>query len=133
SRSEPEVQLPVERKQFVVHGGTPRLWFVNTMRRAKLFLRFCDGGEGPRSKKRENDRAQAGHIALRHQNELVQYVRVNLVQGFVALRYAAAVNNSIHTRAIFTHPRQNNARMKSCAFNRRKQFVFGGMRQIPAE
>ena len=92
-----------------------------------------DRCETARRQESENRRPQTGHVALRHQNRLVQHVGVNLVELIVLLRNAAAVDDALNRRAVLLHALQNHARVKRGAFNGGEQFVLRRAGQIPTQ
>ena len=96
-------------------------------------LRLLDRLERAGREEREDRRAQAGDIALRHQHRLVQHVRVDLIEHLVLLRDAAAVDDAADRHAVLFHALENDARVEGGAFDGGEELVLRGVRQVPAE
>ena len=103
------------------------------MRRAKRLLGCLERRKRARREKGKDGRAQAGDIALRNQDRLVQNVGVDLVERFVLLRDAAAIDDAPHGGAVLFHASQDDASVEGGALDRGEELVLRRMGEMPAE
>ncbi len=130
-RAESEVELAIQREQTVVDPGALFVRFKHAELRAKCVLRRFDGVERLHRLESKNRRAQAGDVPGRHEDGLSQNVGIDLVQGVVPLRNAAAIDDAVDHGAVLFHALEDDPGVKGSALDCRKEFVSGRGGQVP--
>ena len=113
------------REEAIVDLDASRFRQEGFVGRAERILRLFDGLEGSGGEEGEDRGAEAGDVALRDQDRLVQ-ARSRRPGSAVSLRLrdAAAVDDAVDGHAMLLHALENDAGVEGGAFDGGEQLVL---------
>src|SRR5215469_1368629 len=132
-RAEREISIAEHLVEPIIAARLIMLRLEDLERWTERVLCFFDRFEISCSKKRKDDRTEACNITLRHENRLVQYVGVNPVERWVALRNASPVDHAGYRNSVLLHALKNDARVEGSPFDGGEEFIRCGVQEVPAK